>query len=86
MYSAGVSNHMVSMGGTAGMEARKITRFSYKRPPGAILIMHSDGLQTQWGLERYPGILRRHPAILAGSLYRDYTRGRDDITVLVLRT
>jgi hypothetical protein len=77
---------MVSMGGTAGMEARKINQFTYKYSPGAMLIMHSDGLHTQWGLERYPGVMRRHPAILAGLLYRDYTRGRDDVTVLTLRT
>ena len=57
----------------------------YRYDPGATLIMHSDGLQTQWGLERYPGIMRHHPAIVAGALYRDYTRGRDDVTVLVLR-
>ena len=46
--------------------------------------MHSDGLQTHWGLERYPGILRHDPAILAGALYRDFNRGRDDVTVIVI--
>jgi hypothetical protein len=86
MHSGAKSIHMMSMGGTAGVEARKITPFSYKYEPGATLIMHSDGLQTHWGLERYPSILRHHPAIVAGRLYRDYTRGRDDVTVLVFRT
>jgi hypothetical protein len=74
------------MGGTAGLEARKINPFTYRYNPGAMLIMHSDGLQTQWGLDRYPGIVRHHPSVVAGALFRDYTRGRDDVTVLVLRT
>jgi anti-sigma regulatory factor (Ser/Thr protein kinase) len=82
----GSSIHMVSMSGTAGIEARKINPFSYTYPPGSALIMNSDGIQTQWSLERYPGILRHHPSIVAGSLYRDYSRGRDDVTVLVFRT
>jgi len=86
LHSGDSAVHMVSMSGTAGMEARKINQFTYKYSPGAMLIMHSDGLHTQWGLERYPGVMRRHPAILAGLLYRDYTRGRDDVTVLTLRT
>lgn len=86
ILSNGKFIHMVSMGGTAGLEARKINPFSYRYEPGSVLLMHSDGLQTQWGLEKYPGILRRHPAIAAGALYRDYSRGRDDVTVLVMHS
>ena len=45
--------------------------------------MHSDGLATRWSLDAYPGLQRRHPGLVAGVLYRDYSRGRDDVTVLV---
>ena len=31
-----------------------------------------------------PGLPRRHPSLIAGVLYRDFTRGRDDVTVLVV--
>lgn len=79
------ATHMVSMNGTAGAEARKIREFCYTRTPAALLVMHSDGLQSQWSLDRYPGILRRDPAVIAGVLYRDFRRVRDDVTVLVLR-
>ena len=85
LYSNDGNVHMVSFSGTAGVEARKIGQFTYTWKPGAILVMHSDGLQSQWGLERYPGIIRHSPAIVAGVLYRDYTRGRDDVTVLAVR-
>jgi anti-sigma regulatory factor (Ser/Thr protein kinase) len=86
IHSGASSINMVSMGGTAGLEVRKINPFTYRYNPGATLIMHSDGLQTQWALDVYPGIMRYHPSVVAGALFRDYTRGRDDVTVLVLRT
>ena len=47
--------------------------------------MHSDGLGTRWDLAKYPGLAARHTALIAGVLYRDFQRGRDDATVVVLR-
>ena len=81
----GECRRLVSQNGTAGLQIRKTLEFTYPWPPGATLIAHSDGLATQWQLARYPGLLARHPALLAGVLYRDYRRGRDDVTVLVVR-
>jgi hypothetical protein len=49
------------------------------------MIIHSDGLMTQWNLDAYPGLLHCDPSVIAGVLYRDYTRGRDDTTVVVIR-
>ena len=31
-------------------------------------------------------LVLRHPAIIAAVLARDYTRGRDDVTVVAVRT
>ena len=47
--------------------------------------MHSDGMTTRWKLGSYPGLDRHTPATVAGVLYRDTLRGRDDATVLVAR-
>ncbi|HLY17494.1 MAG TPA: SpoIIE family protein phosphatase [Bryobacteraceae bacterium] len=74
---------MVSHNGTAGLEARRLQEFDYKLPEEAILVMHSDGIATSWTLDPYPGVTRRHPSIIAGLLYRDASRGRDDVCVLV---
>jgi hypothetical protein len=35
--------------------------------------------------ERYPGLLKHHPDLIAATLYRDFARGRDDVTVVVAR-
>jgi len=83
--SNGASRSMVSQNGTLGHSVRKIQDFQYPYPKGALLLMHSDGVATHWDLAAYPGIEMRHPAIVAAALYRDHSRGRDDLTVLALR-
>lgn len=85
ILSSGGSRHMVSHHGTVGHEVRKIREFTYPWPEGALLVMHSDGLATRWSLDRYPGLAMRHPSLIAGVLYRDYSRRRDDVTVVVAR-
>ncbi len=76
--------HMVlSHPGTVGYEVHKIQELVYPWPRGALLVMNTDGLATQWSLDRYPGLAARHPSLVAGVLYRDFARGRDDVTVVV---
>ena len=74
---------MVSLNGTAGLNARKFQAFDYPATP--LIILHSDGLMTQWSLNRYPGLHNAHPTLIAAVLYRDFARRRDDATVLVMR-
>lgn len=80
------SRSVVSLNGTVGGSMRKVQEFSYPYEEGSLLILHSDGLRGLWPLDRYPGLLQRDPALIAGVLYRDFRRQRDDVTVLVLRT
>lgn len=80
----GQLRRMVSMAGTAGHVARKIQAFDYPFERG-LVILHSDGLQTSWTLERYSGLEAFHPTLIAGVLYRDLSRHRDDATVLVAK-
>lgn len=76
---------MVSHNGTAGHEARKLQEFSYALPPHWTLIMHSDGINTSWNLDRYPGLVHLHPSVIAGVLYRDGSRHRDDACMVILK-
>jgi anti-sigma regulatory factor (Ser/Thr protein kinase) len=81
----GRSTSMVSHNGTVGHTVRKVQEFTYAWPPGSLLIMHSDGLATHWQVGRYVGLASRHPGIVAGVLYRDFKRGRDDVSVVAVR-
>ncbi|MBI2216235.1 MAG: anti-sigma regulatory factor [Candidatus Rokubacteria bacterium] len=76
---------MVSHNGIAGHEARRIGEFTYPWSDDAVLVLHSDGLNTHWDLDRYPGLTARRPSLVAGVLYRDFRRRRDDVAVLVVR-
>jgi anti-sigma regulatory factor (Ser/Thr protein kinase) len=76
--------HLVSHNGTAGHSARKIDEYTYLWPAAAMLVQHTDGLASNWTLEPYPGLTARHPSLVAGVLYRDFKRGRDDVAVLVV--
>ena len=74
--------HLVSHNGTAGHSVRRIDQFAYPWPKDGVLIEHTDGLGTHWDLARYPGLAGRSPSLIAAVLYRDFTRGRDDVTVM----
>jgi anti-sigma regulatory factor (Ser/Thr protein kinase) len=71
--------------GTLGAGVPRIREDSQPWTPGCILVMHSDGLKSQWNPQDYPGLVRRHPGLVAGLLYRDFRRERDDVTVMVAR-
>ncbi len=79
------AQHMVSHVGTAGYEARRFQEFTYSLPPFAVIVMHSDGLASDWRLDHYPGLLSHDPALIAAVLYRDAARERDDVCVLVAK-
>ncbi|MFO1498791.1 MAG: ATP-binding SpoIIE family protein phosphatase [Verrucomicrobiota bacterium] len=79
------SRSLVTLGGTVGHELRQLREFSYPCPSSALLILHTDGLFSRWSLGQYPGLIACHPSLIAGVLYRDCTRGTDDVTVVVAR-
>jgi anti-sigma regulatory factor (Ser/Thr protein kinase) len=76
---------LVSHNGIVGSNMRKVQEFPAPWDSDSVLVLHSDGLASRWDLDSYPGLVNCHPAVIAGVLYRDFTRGRDDVTVLVLR-
>jgi anti-sigma regulatory factor (Ser/Thr protein kinase) len=76
---------LVSLNGTVGAQYRALQAFTYPWTTGAALIMQSDGIKTNWQLDRYIGLSERHPGLIAGVLYRDFHRPTDDSTVVVIR-
>lgn len=84
ILSGETDRSMVSSNGTVGLEVSRIQEFTYPWPDDGLLILHSDGLSGRWGLKDYPGLAQRHPALIAGVLFRDHRRIRDDNTVVVI--
>ncbi|GAA4595918.1 anti-sigma regulatory factor (Ser/Thr protein kinase)/serine/threonine protein phosphatase PrpC [Actinoplanes octamycinicus] len=76
---------MISMPGIAGHQRRQIREYEYPLSPGAVVVMHSDGLVDRWNPADYPGLLTRSPEVIAGTLLRDAGTRRDDAGVLVAR-
>lgn len=74
---------LATKAGTAGMGLHTARTSVHDWPADGMLVMHSDGLTSHWDLDDYPGLWRRHPTLVAGVLARDFTRGRDDVCVLV---
>jgi hypothetical protein len=85
IISGVVDRTLLSQHGTAGLAIRGLRDVRYPWTEHALLVMHSDGLNTRWSLDTAYGLLQRHPSVIAAWLIRDHTRGRDDVTVVVLR-
>jgi anti-sigma regulatory factor (Ser/Thr protein kinase) len=85
VLDSGETKRMVSNNGTAGHLAPRIREFTYPFKRAPLVVMHSDGLGTKWDLSAYPGLAVNHPSLIAGALFRDHRRGRDDASILVVR-
>jgi len=77
---------LTSHNGIVGYNLPRIQTFTHPWADTALLVMHSDGLLSRWDFDTYPGLTLRHPSLIAGVLYRQYTRGRDDVTVIAVKT
>ena len=76
---------ITSYNGIIGHATPRIRELGYPLTASAALVFHSDGLSTSWQPERYPGLMQHSCAAIAGVLYRDCKRGRDDSMVVALR-
>ncbi len=79
----GAVRKTISRNGTAGHQVQRIQEYEYPFGADSHLIMYSDGLTSSWSIEPYAGLMSCHPTLIAGVLYRDFRRERDDVAVLV---
>jgi hypothetical protein len=85
LVSDGAVRRMVSHNGTAGHIAPRIREFTYAFAGTPLVVLHSDGLTAKWDLGAYPGLAAQHPSLVAGVLFRDHRRGRDDALIVAMR-
>lgn len=76
---------LLTQHGTVGLNIRRPQEARQPWPDHALLVVHSDGLETRWQSQRLLPVLNRDPMLAAAILMRDHCRGRDDATVVVLR-
>jgi anti-sigma regulatory factor (Ser/Thr protein kinase) len=80
------SRHLVTTNGTLGVGCPRRPRVErQKRADGGLIVLTSDGVSSRWHSE-LPSELVGHPMLLAAHLMRDFSRDRDDATVMVART
>jgi hypothetical protein len=80
------SKSIPSQPGIVGHQMSRVRELVLPWGNDSLLAMHSDGVSARWRLDAYPGLRLRDPAITAAVLYRDFARGRDDATILMVRT
>ena len=85
LISGGQSRNLVSHNGIVGHTMRRVQTFDYPFGKDLTLIMHTDGINTRWKPSAFAELGVFHPAMIAGHLWRNETRGRDDAGVVVLR-
>jgi anti-sigma regulatory factor (Ser/Thr protein kinase) len=76
---------LVSYPGILGGQARTFREVSLPLAPGALVVLHSDGVSEKWDLAGYAGLRRRAPTLVAATLLRDFGLRRDDASALVIR-
>jgi anti-sigma regulatory factor (Ser/Thr protein kinase) len=81
----GTRKGMLSVPGIAGHQARTIRQFEYTAPPGAAIVLHSDGISNRWEPGALPGLNARDPLIVGAALLAEAGTRRDDAGVLVLK-
>jgi anti-sigma regulatory factor (Ser/Thr protein kinase) len=85
IVAGGKRKSMISIPGIAGHQARTIRQFEYEVPPGAAVVLHSDGISSRWEAAALPGIEARDPLLIAAVLLAEAGIHRDDAGVLVLK-
>jgi len=85
ILAGGTRKGMLSVPGIAGHQARTIRQFEYTAPPGAAVILHSDGISNRWDPGALPGLNARDPLLVGATLLAEAGTRRDDAGVLVLK-
>ncbi|WP_133649546.1 SpoIIE family protein phosphatase [Paraburkholderia flava] len=79
------AQHLLSTDGTVGYNMRTVRPSEAPWAVGSVYIATTDGLSTRWNLTRHPGLVRRHPSLIANVLHRDFARDADDATIFVVK-
>lgn len=81
----GETEHLLSMDGTVGYNMRVVRQTDSVWRLGRVFIATTDGLSTRWNLNKHPGLMLKHPSLIAAVLHRDFSRDSDDASIIVVK-
>lgn len=85
LFSGITDRTLLTQHGTVGLQIRKPEVVATPWPAHAAFVIHTDGIMQRWPSAVLTPLLGRDPSLSAALLLRDFCRGRDDATVLVVR-
>ncbi|MFI0897573.1 ATP-binding protein [Streptomyces sp. NPDC020983] len=75
---------LTSLPGIVGHNFPRLQTFGAALPPGHVLVLHSDGLNSRWQPAQFPGLTAQSPAVVAAQLLWQAGTRRDDAGVVVV--
>jgi len=84
---AGRSRGLASTPGTigTGLAPPRVRPVEVPWEPGSTLMLWSDGIRSAVDLSERPSVFEHDPAVVAAVVHRDFRRGNDDATIVVVR-
>ncbi|WP_254885619.1 SpoIIE family protein phosphatase [Streptomyces sp. NA02950] len=81
----GVHHRLTGQPGVVGWSMPRPRSHGFPVPPGATVVLYSDGIDCRWAREPSRSLLRLPPSLLSAALAHAHRRLRDDATVLATR-
>jgi len=85
IVAGGVRGSLLSAPGIVGHHLPRLRGFEAALPPGASLVMHSDGLTERWDPAALAGLFSHSSTVIAAQLLREAGVRRDDANVVVVK-
>ncbi|MCP9208747.1 SpoIIE family protein phosphatase [Streptomyces sp. HD1123-B1] len=82
----GVHHRLTGQPGVVGWSMPPPRAHGFPVPPGATVVLYSDGIDCRWARDPSPSLLRLPPSLLSAALAHGHRRLRDDATVLATRS
>jgi len=82
----GGEQSLLGANGTLGQGMRSPVEASETMHPGDLFILHTDGIQSRFGVEHYPQLRVEDPTVVAKALVTRFGREYDDATTVVVKT
>lgn len=80
-----VMKRMITQEGVIGYHIRTPQERMLQLSPGDVVVMHTDGITSQFDIGDYPQILKDDAKTIANKLLEKFSKNDDDATCLVVR-